>query len=114
MKFIPFYDTERFTTLAIIETILAPTTDRHINAAEMRKRCRSLDAVDEAEKATPPAVHLLLEDADHEHLVKIMEGFDKFVVANKDLVKILDAIENAEKPPAIMMGPANDRADAAA
>ena len=78
---------------AVMET---PPPGGGITPAEMRKRIRVLDALDEADEAD----ELTLEDADWSYLNKATQAF-QFAKADGNLLKSIDEIIEAEtvKPP---------------
>lgn len=92
MKFIPSRDTDKFKTAAVIQAVAGGPHKQKID--EMRRRCRILDAVEKA-----PVTGILIEDADHDHLVALLKDFD-FGVAHAELLAIIDAILEAKAPPA--------------
>jgi hypothetical protein len=102
MKFIPLRDGTKFKTRAVIEAVAGGPAPQDV--AEMRKRCRILEAL---EKAT--TTEMLIEDADHAHLVKLVTAF-QFGMAHPELLSIIDEIIEAKEPSAIMTV-ANGKAD---
>lgn len=103
MKYIPFHDSDKFKTRAVIEAVAGGPRQQKVD--EMRRRVRILDAL---EKATTTG--MMIEDADHEHLVKIVKEFD-FGIAHPELLRVIDDILGAGPPPAIMLPAANGKAD---
>lgn len=94
MKYIPLRTGEKFNTKAVIGAVAGGPARQKVD--EMRRRVRILDALEKE-----PSTHILLEDADHEHLVKLVNEFD-FGVAHPDLLKIVDDILEAKAPPAVI------------
>lgn len=93
MKLIPIRDDAPFKTLDVLQAVVSqPTPGQGINADEMRRRCRLLDAL---EKADTDA--LLLEDADHELLVRLINDF-QFGTAHPKLLAVIDAVVQSKEP----------------
>ena len=69
----------------------APGSSGGINLPEMRARMKILDRLDAAKDGA-----VVLEDAEHDKLKKLLREFP-FGVVHPELVKIADAIENANE-----------------
>lgn len=94
MRRIPLNSYGQFKTREVIVSILEmPSGNQGINYAEMRKRTRILDALEISKSP-----YFDIEDADYEHLVKLMNDF-QFAVAKRELARVLDDIEHAKPPP---------------
>jgi len=97
MKLIPLRAGNPFKSADVIKAVASqPTPGQGINADEMRRRCRILDAVDAAANDTSP-----LEDADYGLLVKLINGF-QFATAHPLLVRIIDDVVQPKEPEAAM------------
>lgn len=89
MKTIPLREDGEIKSRDVIAQVAKYAGKEGINVDEMRRRIRILDALD---AATGDA--LQLEDADHAVLVRALKGFP-FAVAHRDLLRIVDDIEEA-------------------
>lgn len=90
MKIVTLTDCKQIKASDLIRTIVQRTDAQSgISIDQMRKRMRILDALD-GSKGT-----MSLEDADYELLLDLLRRFP-FGVADKEIVTIADAIENAE------------------
>lgn len=94
MKQIPLNNEPPYKTGEIL-TIVASQATQGTNVADMRRRCRLLDAVEKAGDAPS----MLLEDADHAFLVQLVNAF-QFATANPKLLAVLDDIIEAKTPTA--------------
>lgn len=93
MKLIPLHDEAPFKTREIIQAVVSqPGPGQGINADDMRRRCRLLDALENAENDT-----LLLEDADYALLVRLINAF-QFGAAHPKLLRIIDDVNEAKEP----------------
>lgn len=92
MKLVPLRDTPGLKATDIIRTVIERPS-MGAGVAELRARCRVLDALD---KAPAGAASLTLEDADHATLAKAVNGF-AFGIATKDLLTIVDDILEAKE-----------------
>lgn len=90
MKSIQLVNYQTFTTRDVIKQIIeaVPPTSGGIPLPEMRARMKLLDKLD----ATGDALDL--EDAEHAHLLRLLQAFP-FGVVHAELVLITDGIENA-------------------
>lgn len=95
MKLIPLKKFAEFSTVEIIKTVLE-NAPAGVNAGEIRKRMRVIDALEHAEKNVFPSV--CLEDADHAVLAAAIESFP-FTKATRDLLTAIDDVTNAKAPP---------------
>lgn len=88
MKTIELVDFEKFSTRAVLRQIIEGVSPNSggLSVSDMRRRIKLLDKVEAADKK------LELEDADHNYLVQLLQGFP-FGVVHPDLVAIADAIE---------------------
>lgn len=90
MKSIPLIGATPSGTADVIRIVAErPTPGQGISPDEMRRRCRVLDALDAIEGA-----ELMLEDADHAFLVRLINVF-QFGMANRELLAIIDGIVKA-------------------
>jgi hypothetical protein len=97
MKRINFAVTDGpFKSQSILGQVMSVSPESKINVGEMRKRVRVLDALEAAEKIAQNYIDL--EDADFDMLKGAIEGFP-FQIANKDILKTVDAINEAKAPP---------------
>ena len=93
MRRIELNNGEKLQAKAVIEGIVAyPDRDGSggFKVAELKKRMRILDAL---EKSAGGA--LLLEDADYEHLMRLLDKVE-FNQVNRDLMSVIEAIETAD------------------
>lgn len=94
MKKIKLTDGEKLKAKAVIEGIVS-YPDRSAQTGgfkvdELKKRMRILDAVEKSIGG-----HLMLEDADYEHLMVLL-GKVEFNQVNRELLAVVEAIESAE------------------
>lgn len=95
MKSVPLRHEAPFKTIDVLKAVaIQPAAGQGINADEMRRRCRLLDGLDGAEGDA-----LLIEDADHALLVRLVNGF-QFGVADSRLLAIIDDVLGAATPAA--------------
>ena len=93
MKAIPLRDEAPFKTRDVLQAVISqPAPGQGINADDMRRRCRLLNALEAAEGEA-----LLLEDADHALLVQLINGF-QFGTAHRDLLAVIDDVIEAKAP----------------
>lgn len=93
MKLIPLKDEPPFKTREVLSAVATqPAPGQGINAADMRRRCRLLDALEKVEGSA-----LLLEDADHALLVQLINAF-QFGTAHPQLLATIDDVVNAKEP----------------
>lgn len=93
MKSIPLRDEAPFKSIEVITLVVKqPVQGQGINADDMRRRVRLLDALEKADGDS-----LLLEDADHAVLVRLINGF-QFGTADRRLLQIIDDIADAKAP----------------
>lgn len=93
MKRIPMRDEQPFATLEVLKAVASqPTPGQGIVADEMRRRCRILDVL---ENAQPNEV--ILEDADHALLVRLINAF-QFGTAHPKLLVVIDDVLQAKEP----------------
>jgi len=86
---------------SILDAVMRYPGEKGIQYDEMRKRDRIWDAIEAGDTCG-----FLLEDADHELLVKLIKAFP-FGAAHRDLSKLLASIVEATAPPAPMLPKAN-------
>lgn len=91
MKFVPFRDSGSLKTYEIVNAVVTQA-QQGVTVDEIRRRCRIIDAV---ERAAEDGV--LLEDADHDLLRKLVSEF-RFGMARPDLLQIIDDILQAQAP----------------
>lgn len=92
MKLIPLRDEVPFKSVDVIRTVVSqPTPGQGINADDMRRRCRILDALEEANG------NLVLEDADHAVLNGLVKSF-QFGAAHPALLRVIDDVIEAKAP----------------
>jgi hypothetical protein len=96
MKFIPYRDRGTMKTTDVLTLVIAQGQHQQggVRADEMRQRVRILDAL-ERDKDAPG---LQLEDAEHGMLQRLINDFP-FSIAHRDLLQIIDDVNEA-KPPA--------------
>lgn len=93
MKRIPLRDEAPFKTRDVLQTVASQAAPgKGIDADEMRRRCRLLDALEKAD-----GNELVLEDADHALLVRLIKGF-QFAAAHPKLLVIIDDVLDAKAP----------------
>lgn len=97
MKLIPLRESP-LKTIDIIRMVVRQA-DKGMDIEEMRRRVRILKAID----AAPSSRALLLEDADHAALKRVITAFGGFAVADAELLDIIDEIIGAQAPPAPMV-----------
>lgn len=90
MKTIELREDNQIKTVDILKITLS-TAPQGVQFAEMRRRNKVLDAVEDAEKDNAP---LNLEDADYSLVKGIVENFN-FGVCNKSLENIIAGIVEA-------------------
>lgn len=96
MKFIPYTSSDRFPAVEVIRGVATvPPKGAGVRYDEIIKRGRILDALERDAKKDG----LMLEDADHAHLVGLVKAFD-FSTADTELRNVLTAIVDAADPPA--------------
>lgn len=95
MKSIPLNTDEKFKTREILKIVVSqPLPNQGITVDDMRRRCRILEVL---EKLEDDSDVMLLEDADHAVLVRLMNGF-QFGVADSRLLKVIDDVIGAVEP----------------
>ena len=93
MKNIPLRSEAPFKSRDVIRTVVSqPSPSQGINADEMRRRCRLLNALDKANND-----QLMIEDADHALLSQLISQF-QFATAHPALLAIIDDVTNAVQP----------------
>jgi hypothetical protein len=93
MKSIPLRDETPFETREVIKAVASqPSPGQGINAMEMRQRCRLIDALEVA-----GGEYLMLEDADHALLVRLINAF-QFGTAHPKLLAVIDDVLHARIP----------------
>lgn len=93
MKLIALHDRDPFKIRDVIRAVASqPNPGRGIDVAEMRQRCRLLDALEKAQGDS-----LALEDADHALLVRLINAF-QFATAHPQLLAIVDDVVEAKIP----------------
>ena len=91
MKKVILRDLELFKSSDVIKVVVSqPLQGSGINADEMRKRCRILDALDKSKN------ELNLEDADYTLLKNLFSSF-QFGSAHPLLLKIIDDVLEAKE-----------------
>lgn len=89
MKTLPLKKYETNATVDVIKVVVERAQLQGMDLAEMRQRCRILDALGKSNGV------LELEDADWAALKIIYNGY-RFPVAHKDFLAIADDIEQAK------------------
>jgi hypothetical protein len=92
MKSIPLRTEQPFRTLKIIEAVASQGANG-IKLDEQRRRCRILDAI---EKLPAEADTLVLEDADHAFLARLVAEFP-FGVASPGLLAVIEEVIAAKE-----------------
>lgn len=98
MKFVPYrVKIEGLSTPGLLALVAAKGDHQQggILVDEVRQRVRILDALNAQDENGPG---LLLEDADHDLLKRLINQFP-FGMANADLLRIIDDVLDAKAPP---------------
>jgi hypothetical protein len=87
----------------ILSLVATQSPGRSIGVAEMRRRVKVLDALDNMDSNV-----LVLEDQDHKMLVDALESFP-WSQASRPLLALIDAVNEAETVTALKVVPKEER-----
>lgn len=91
MKIFELKKRSRFDDKQVLTDVVSMHPEKGITIGGMRLLCKILD------KLAATTSELVLEDAEHDALIRYFEAF-QFAVAHSDLVALHDAIKNAGDP----------------
>lgn len=100
MKLVKMFDDhDRWKSKKALKEALNLSPQKALSLSDMRARCKVMDLIEKTGGGD-----LVLEDADHKVLLDSVNAYP-WAIADPALVKILDAVEYAEKAPAGMTPP---------